>query len=287
MSNKVVITCDSTSDLSSQSIEKYGIKVNPLTILKDDKMLRDGIDITSKDIFEYKNSTGKLPKTCASNLAELNAFFTEHYDENSGHVHFSISGEMSSTFSNSKIAGASFEKLYTVDSRNLSTGIGLLILKACELRDEGKSAKEIYDYVEEMKHRVDSSFVLDTLEYLHKGGRCSSVAVLGANILRLKPCIEVVQGKMDVGKKYRGNLKDVLISYVKDRLADIDNIEHDRIFVTNTMVKYTSIVEDVKNYIKENYPFKEILETHAGSTISVHCGPECLGILFVRKTQVK
>lgn len=287
MKKKVIISSDSTCDLSRELVEKYDVKIFPLNIVRDTETLLDGVELSLYDVFDYKNKTGKLLKTSAPSVGQLE----EHINtlvKDVDIVHFSISGEFSSAYNNMRLVSDENPSVYPIDSRNLSTGIGLQVLKACELRDEGKSAAEITEYITEMSARVDASFVLDTLEYLYKGGRCSGVAALGANLLKLKPCIEVVEGKMTVGKKYRGKLADVLLSYVDDRLSDIDNIEHDRIFVTSTMLEqHHDLVELVINKLKNEYSFKEIIETQAGCTVGAHCGPDTLGILFVRKSPLK
>ena len=210
--------------------------------------------------------------------------FFDGLPENDGVINFTISGEMSSTFMNSKLAAEERENIYTVDSQNLSTGIGLLILTACDLREQGLSAKEIYEKIEATKPLVRSSFVLDTLEFLHKGGRCSAVAALGANLLKLKPCIEVENGKMDAAKKYRGKLDLVIESYIKDKLANYENINNDKVFITHTMDdENLYIVDKMVQFVKDNYDFKNVYTSTAGCTVSVHCGPNTLGILYIDK----
>ncbi len=216
-------------------------------------------------------------------MVEWSEFF-DSFGENDGVVNFALSSEMSSTFTNSHVAASEREDIYTIDSQNLSTGIGLLILTACDLREQGFSAKEIYEKIEALKAYVRSSFVIDTLEFLHKGGRCSAVAALGANLLKLKPCIEVANGKMGVAKKYRGKITDVIRNYVKDKLADYDKIDNDKVFITHTMDdENIFIVDEMVNYIKENYDFKNVYVSTAGCAISVHCGPNTLGILYIDK----
>lgn len=279
----IIISTDSTCDLPKELIEKYDIKVLPLNIVSETETKKDGIEIKAKDVFEYQKATGKLLKTAAANLAEWEEFF-DSFPENDGVINFTISGEMSSTFMNSKLAADERENIYTIDSQNLSTGIGLLILTACDLREQGLSAKEIYEKIEATKPLVRSSFVLDTLEFLHKGGRCSAVAALGANLLKLKPCIEVENGKMDAAKKYRGKLSDVIANYIKDKLSNYDNINNDKVFITHTMDdENLYIVDEMVKYVKENYDFKNVYTSTAGCTVSVHCGPNTLGILYIDK----
>ena len=279
----IIITTDSTSDLSPELIQKYGIKVLPLNIVSETDSKKDGIEINAKDVFEYQRKTGKLLKTAAANVAEWEDFF-DNLPENDGVVNFTISSEMSSTFTNSKLAADERNEIYTIDSRNLSTGIGLLILTACDLREQGLSAKEIYEKIEALKPYVRASFVIDTLEFLHKGGRCSAIAALGANLLKLKPCIEVKDGKMGVAKKYRGKITEVIPKYIKDKLAEFDKINPDKVFITHTMDdENIYIVDEMLKYIKDNYNFKNVYTSTAGCTVSVHCGPNTLGILYIDK----
>ena len=279
----IIISTDSTSDLSPELIEKYGIKVLPLAVVSDEGSKKDGIEITGKDVIEYQSTTGKMLKTAAANMSEWEDFF-DSFGENDGVVNFTISGKMSSTFNNSRMAAAERENVYTIDSQNLSTGIGLLILTACDLREQGLSAKEIYEKIEEIKPLVRSSFVIDSLEFLHKGGRCSAVAALGANLLKLKPMIVVENGKMDVAKKYRGKITDVIKTYVKEQLADIDNINLDKVFLTHTMTDENMfIIDEMYKYVTENYDFKNVYVSTAGSTVSVHCGANTMGILYIAK----
>ncbi|MBQ5591076.1 MAG: DegV family protein [Clostridia bacterium] len=279
----IIISTDSTSDLSKELIEKYDIKVLPLSIVSDTDSKKDGIEITARDVFKYQRESGKLLKTAAANMVEWGEFF-DSFGENDGVINFTISGEMSSTFTNSRIAAEERNEIYSIDSQNLSTGIGLLILVACELREQGLSAKEIYEKIEEIKPKVRASFVIDTLEFLHKGGRCSAVAALGANLLKLKPCIEVANGKMGVSKKYRGKITDVIATYVKEKLENYENIDNSKVFITHTMDDENMfIVDEMVKFVKDNYDFKNVYTSTAGCTVSVHCGPNTLGILYIEK----
>ena len=279
----IIISTDSTSDLSKELIEKYDIKVLPLSIVSDTDSKKDGIEITARDVFKYQRESGKLLKTAAANMVEWGEFF-DSFGENDGVINFTISGEMSSTFTNSRIAAEERNEIYSIDSQNLSTGIGLLILVACELREQGLSAKEIYEKIEEIKPKVRASFVIDTLEFLYKGGRCSAVAALGANLLKLKPCIEVANGKMGVSKKYRGKITDVIATYVKEKLENYENIDNSKVFITHTMDDENMfIVDEMVKFVKDNYDFKNVYTSTAGCTVSVHCGPNTLGILYIEK----
>ncbi len=285
-SKPVMITSDSTTDLGEMLINRYGIKILPLGVVLGDKVYADGIDITPDDIYAYHDRTGQLAKTTATNQAEHLQFFKQFTDEGYAVVHFTISSGFSSTYANACLAAEELPDVHVVDTQNLSTGGGLLVVAAAELAKSGKDAAEIAEAVREIVPNVDASFVVDNLEYLHKGGRCSAVAALGANLLRLKPCIEVKNGKMGVGKKYRGKYDAVLREYVAERLADQDDIQLDRVFVTHAGCD-PKLVEEIAALVKKTLPFEEVLVTRAGATISAHCGANTLGVLFIRKTPLK
>ena len=282
---KIYITSDSTSDLSPEIRERFNIKTIPLFVSLGEKNFVDGVDIVPEDIYDYYNKTGKLPKTASTNIGEFAEFFRSIWDEDTAIIHFAVSSEMSSSFNNAKIAAQEFSNIYVIDSRNLSTGIGLLMISAANMANDGMKPEEIVEKLNDIIPRVDSSFVLDNLEYLHKGGRCSAVAMLGANLLKLKPCIEVKNGKMDVGKKYRGKFGDVLKTYAKERLLDAGDIEQDFIFVTHAGCNMDDVMA-VVDEVKKIAPFKEVFLTRAASTISSHCGQYTLGVLFIRKNPV-
>ncbi len=283
--SKIIISSDSTCDLSPELIEKYDIKILPLNIVSETESKKDGIEINAFEVFDYQRKTGKLLKTAAANVAEWEDFFAS-FGNDCEIINFTISSDMSSTFTNSKLAGEELGNVYCIDSKNLSTGIGLLVLTACELREQGLSAKEIYQKIEELKPYVRSSFVIDTLEFLYKGGRCSALAALGANLLKLKPCIEVANGTMGVAKKYRGPITEVIKKYIQDKLENIDKIKLDKVFITHTVEeKNRFVVDEVVDFVKQNYNFENVYETVAGCTVSVHCGPNTLGILFIEKPE--
>lgn len=284
--SKIIISSDSTCDLNQELIDRYQIKILPLSVTLGEAAYRDGIDITPDDIYDHHAKTGQLPKTSAINIAESAEFFTELAKDGNAVIHFTISSSMSATYNNASVAAEDFENVYVVDSKNLSTGNGLLVISAAEMAEQGMDPKAIAEKVRELATCVDASFVVDNLEYLVKGGRCSAVAAFGANLLQIKPCIHVKNGAMGVGKKYRGKFEKALISYVADRLADADDICLDRVFVTHAGCE-PKIVESVVEAVKNMLPFKEILVTRAGCTVSAHCGANTLGVLFVRKTPLK
>lgn len=279
---RVIVTADSTCDLSPELLARYGVATAPLYIVKGETSYRDGVDITPKDIFAYFEESGKVPTTAAVSVADYHAFFSRFVEDGCEVVHINISSGFSSCFQNACIVAAELEGVYPVDSLNLSTGSGLTVIRACELAKEGKTGAEIASELQSYVQRVEASFVIDTLTYLHKGGRCSSVAALGANLLGLKPCIQVEDGKMHVGKKYRGKLGDCILRYVEDRLKGRDDVDKERIFITHSGCS-PEVVRSVQKKLEELGPFGEVLETVAGCTISNHCGPGTLGILFVKK----
>lgn len=283
MSKHIIISSDSTCDLNQELIDRYQIRILPLGVTLGDTIYRDGVDITPDDIYAYHAKTGQLPKTSAINMTESAEFFAELTKDGSAVIHFTLSSSMSATYNNARVAAEDFEDVYVVDSKNLSTGNGLLVIAAAEMASRGMGPKEIAEKVSTLADCVDASFVVDNLEYLAKGGRCSAVAAFGANLLQLKPCINVKNGAMGVGKKYRGKFEKVLIGYVADRLADKDDIDLDRVFVTHAGCD-SKIVEDVVEAVKNTLPFKEVFVTRAGCSISSHCGANTLGVLFVRKT---
>ena len=280
---RIRISADSTCDLSKELLEKYDVAITPLYIRLGEKDLKDSIEVTRDDIFSYVERTKSIPKTAAVNVGDYVDFFTKVKEEGyDGIVHFTISADMSSCYQNACLAAGTFENVYIVDSRTLSTGIGHLVLDACELRDEGKTAKEIFDILEERKQKLDVSFVLDTLRYLALGGRCNSLLAFGANILNIKPSIQVKEGKMGVDKKYRCSFERAVVRYINDKLADHDSLNLKRIFITDS-----GCSDEVRNAAEEavlkNAPFAEVIHTRAGCTVSSHCGPNCIGILFYRK----
>lgn len=286
MAEKIVITSDSTTDLSPELIERYGIKTLPMRITLGDKTYRDTIDIVPDDIYEHQRKYGELPKTCATNVGECTDFFKPFVDEGFSVIHFTISSEMSSTYNNSVIAASEFDNVYIVDTRNLSTGGGLLMLAACDMIKAGKSAKEIANECTRLAAYVDASFVIDSLEYLYKGGRCSALSVMGANLLKLKPCIEVKNGKMGVGKKYRGKFAEVLKQYTEDRLANREDLVKTRVFITHAGCA-KDVVDSIAQIVKSKGIFDEVYVTRAGCTVSSHCGANTLGVLFIRNSEVK
>ncbi|MBE6761427.1 MAG: DegV family protein [Ruminococcaceae bacterium] len=283
---KIQICSDSSCDLGKALCERYGIILNPFRITLGDESLIDGVEVTPDDLYAFHDRTGTLPKTSATNMAEHLEFFEKQLENAEEVLFFTISSTMSANNRAANLAAEELENVYVIDSANLSTGVGLLIIAAAEMAEQGLSAKEIVEKIEELKSKVNASFVIDSLEYLHKGGRCSAVAALGANLLKLKPCIEVKNGSMGVSKKYRGKYGEVLKTYANERLADLDNIITDHVFVTHAGCD-DEIVNSVASIVKETLNPKELHITRAGATVSVHCGRNTLGVLFLQKTDVE
>ena len=281
MTEKIIITSDSTTDLSPELREKYNIVTMPLVVSLNDVDHLDGVDITPEDIYRNYAANKTLPKTAAPNLADCAEFFRQFTEQGYSVVHFTISSEMSSTYQNSVIAAEDFDNVYVVDSRNLSTGGGLLVIRAAELAARGMRAGMIAEECRRLAPCVDASFVIDSLEFLHKGGRCSTVALLGANLMNFKPCILVKDGAMTVGKKYRGKYDQVLLKYIEDRVGDGHDIDKSHVFITHAGCD-PEVVDACVAKLKTLGDFPNIHVTRAGCTVSSHCGRNTLGVLFIR-----
>ena len=279
---KIKITSDSTCDLPQELIEKYAIRLLPLYITVDGKTYRDGVDIRAAEMLAMTEKNGGTPKTAANNIQDYLDLFAAALKDYDAVIHFTISASMSACYQNACLAAEEFENVYVIDSANLSTGQGHLVLDACEMAEAGVDAETIVAEIEARKEKVDTSFVVDTLEYLRRGGRCSALAAMGANLLKLHPCISVKDGAMGVGKKYRGNMKTCLTEYVKDRLAEPDTVDTRRIFITDSGVS-EEIRQLVEDTVLSIVPFETVIHSQAGCTVSCHCGPGTLGVLFFRK----
>ena len=279
---RIKITSDSTCDLSSQLLKEHNISLTSLIVIKDEQEYRDGINIQPEDIFQHVAQGGSLCSTAALGVGAYEDHFRQYADSYDGVIHISLGSGFSSSYQNARLAAEDFPNVRVVDSMNLSTGQGLVALKACELAKTMDDLDQIHAALVDFASRVEASFLLDRLDYMVKGGRCSAAAALGANLLNLKPCIEVKDGKLGVVKKYRGNYAKCLANYVKDRLDGREDLEHDTLFVTCTPVTnecYAAVMEAVSAYGR----FDTVYETTAGCTVSCHCGPGTLGVLFVRK----
>lgn len=279
----IKVTADSTCDLTPEILSKLNVTLTPLAIMVGEDTFHDGVDIHQEDVFRFVEQEGKTCKTAAVNVYEYHRLFEELLETYDAVVHINISSEFSSCYQNASLAAKSFENVYVVDSRNLSSGNGHVVYAAAEMAKLGMSAPEIVEKLNDLIPRVDASFVIDKLDYLYKGGRCTGLEAFGAKLLQIKPSIEVFDGKMVVGKKYKGSFDHALESYVKDKLKDLDDIDQTRVFITHTACA-PETVENVHELIRTLANFQEIIETRAGCTVSSHCGPYTLGILFLRKT---
>lgn len=280
----IKITADSTCDLSPEILKSMDITLIPLYILVGEESFRDGVDITPADIFNYVDNEGKTCKTAAINAYDYQSFFAELAPKYEAVIHICIGSGFSSCYQNAALAAKSFENVYVIDSQNLSTGSGHLVYEAALMAREGKKAEEICNKLEELVPRVDASFVIEHLDYLHKGGRCSGLEAFGAKLIQIKPCIEVLNGKMRVGKKYRGSFERCLDQYVGDRLLDQDDIDYSRLFITYSTCP-EPVLAKVEDAVRRYADFAEIIQTKAGCTVCSHCGPNTLGILFKRKNK--
>ena len=278
----IKILSDSTCDLSAQLLTENNITLVPLTVVKADEQFKDGITITPTDIFQHVANGGALCSTSANSVGEYADMFAEYVPNYDGIINITLCSGFSSCYQNACLAAEDFPSVRVIDSQNLSTGQGLVVLKACELAKTAADLDELAAELIAFTEKVESSFLVDKLDYLVKGGRCSSAAALGANLLNLKPCIEVKNGKMVVAKKYRGNYAKCLANYVKDRLANRDDLDRNILFVTKTVVS-DECYDAVKSAVNEYGHFGTVYETDAGCTVSCHCGPGTLGVLFVRK----
>ena len=277
---RLKITADSACDLSPALLSQYDITLFPLTVTLAGAALLDGVEVTPEDIYAHVAKGGDLPVTSAVNPAsyqEKFAAFSQQYDTL---IHVSLSSDISACYQNACIAAAEFPNVFVVDSKNLSTGYGHLVLEAALMGQTTMTAQEIVGRLTTLVPRVRTSFVLGRLDYMKKGGRCSTVAALGANLLKLKPAIAVTNGKMGVTKKYRGSMEAALKSYVADQLRGREDLMLHRIFITHSGVS-DAMVALVKEEIARYAAFQEVIVTRAGCTISSHCGPDCLGILFL------
>lgn len=281
----IAITTDSTCDLPQRFIDENDITVVPLTVLLGDTVYRDGVDIKPDDVYSFVEKTGKLPKTSAVTPAEYFEVFKQLTDEGKKVVHIGFSSGLSSSFQNACVAASEFDNVFCVDSKTLCTAQGLLVLKACDYREKGMDAKKIADRVTKLVPKVSATFVLDGLEYLHKGGRCSSVARFGANVLGIKPSIAVDNqtGKLEVSKKYRGKIELVYKQYIADRMNEIKRIQPDRVVIAESGGVSSHIIAFAKGVIEGKDKFNQVIVADAGCTISSHCGPKTFAIFYIKK----
>ena len=281
MSKPVCITSDSTCDLSAELIQRYQIKIIPLTITLGTESFFDDGHFTPLDMYRRYRQDGTLPQTSAPGVQEFIDFFRPFVDAGGQVVHLSISTELSSTDNNARLAAAELGgDVFPVDSRMLSTGVALLAVEGAECRDRGMGAAEIAAHLEALTEKVDTSFVLDTLDFMRKGGRCSNFAALGANLLKLKPALEMRDGKLGVYKKYRGAIEHVYRQYITERLSG-KSVRPGHVFLTTSGEIAPELVDELEVLVQQLSGAKEVHRALAGCTISTHCGPKTLGVLFL------
>jgi len=281
---EVLITADSTCDLPQAIVAERKVEIIPLSILLGEKEYLDGVNITPADIFAYVEAHDELPKTAAVPPSTYFDVFGRAVSEGKKVVHIALSSAISSTYQNACMAAEEFDDVYVVDSRSLCTAMGLLVLRACDMRDKGMDAKKIADRINKLVPKVSTSFVLNSLEYLHRGGRCSGVARFGANVLGIKPSIAVDEnGAMDVAKKYRGKMEAVYEQYISDALSQVDKMDQSRIVIATSGGVDARTIAFAKGMMEGRGHFGEVIVADAGCTISSHCGPKTLAIFYIRK----
>lgn len=278
----IKILSDSTCDLPKELLAKHNITLIPLTVIKNNADFKDGVDITPADIFAHVVAGGALCSTSAGSVGEYEDVFQSYAKEYDAVIHISLGSGFSSSYQNACVAASDFDNVYCLDSMNLTTGQGFIVLKAAAMAQAGMEPKAIVEELNKIAPKVEASFLVDKLDYLAKGGRCSSAAALGANLLNLKPCIEVKDGKMSVVKKYRGNYAKCLGSYVKERLENREDIDRDTLFITRTVIS-DDCARAVYEAVDVHGHFTNVYTTTAGCTISCHCGPGTLGVVFMKK----
>ncbi len=282
MNKPVIITADSTCDISEKLKEQLQIAVLPLTVMEGDQAFKDGVDITPARIYDDYRQKGQLPKTAAISPQEFTDFFTPLVEKGCEVVHLDISSKLSGSYQNACISAMELEGIYPIDTTHLSSGMALMLLEACRLRDEGRSAWEISEYLNAYREKVRTSFVVDTLEFIRKGGRCSGVTALGANLLHIKPCLEMHDGELKVGKKYRGAMRKVYAQYIRDKLTT-DDVDPRAAILVNSGEIPEEVLEELAALAKELVPFETFLTAQAGCTVCSHCGPGTVGMFYAVK----
>ena len=282
MMKPVMITADSTVDLSPELLERYDIRILPLMITLGEKSFFDGHTFTVEDMYARFRLDGTLPKTSARSVQDFSDFFRSFTEQGCAIVHFDISSELSNSYNAARMAASELEDVYVVDSRMLSTGIGLLAIDAAECREKGMDARSIAERMETLKEKVSTSFVLDTLTFMWKGGRCTGVTAFGANLMRIKPSLEMHDGKLEVGRKYHGAMRSVYRKYITDRLEG-RKVRPGHVFLTESGEIAQETIAELEELIREKTGCNELHHTIAGATISSHCGPGTLGVLFIEE----
>ncbi len=279
--SEIIISSDSTCDLSKDLLDKYQIAIMPLSVMLGTESFKDGVDIVPQNIFDYFDKTGNLPKTAAPSVSEYQEFFKQFVEQGKTVVHINISSKASGSYGFAAAAAKEFEgKVYVVDSHALSTGQGLLVMKACDLREQGKNGEEICNTLLSLRGKVNTSFIPDTLLYLYKGGRCSTLSYYGSKVLSIHPMIDMKDGQLYPKKKYIGKMSRCLKNYINDLVEEYPLYDKTRCFITHSSADQ-ELVNQAKSAVKELFHFDEIIETVAGSIITSHCGKNTIGVLFI------
>ena len=276
---QVVITADSAADIPKDIAAKYDIKIMPMCVIFNGKAMHDGVNITANQIFDYVKETGEIPKTSAVSPGEYMDFFAPFIEEDKAVVHLSFCSDLSSTHRNARIATSRLPDVYPLDSRSLGGGISLLALKACEMRDKGMNAEEIYSNLSSLIPKVRVSYLLDSIDFLRRSGRCSAAAAWSANLLSIKPCAAMIDGKIEVTKKYRGKGKAVRLQYANEQLGNYKNIDFSAAFIYHSGIEKSELSE-IEGLLK-NAGFKQVITAFTGCMISLHSAPNALGIHFI------
>lgn len=278
---KVVISVDSAADLPKDIADKYGIEIMPMNVIVDGNEKKDGVDITASELFDYVENKGRIPKTSAVPPAEYTEFFERLTKGGESVIHLSFCSELSSTCRNAKMASESMENVYVIDTHNLAGGISLLAIKGCEMRDNGFGAEEINKNLTELVPDAKVSYILDSIDFLRRSGRCSAAKAFGANLFSVKPCAAMVNGKIEVIKKYVGKSKAVRLQYADEQLENTDNIDFSTAFIFHSGVNKSELSE-IENLLK-NKGFEQIITAFTGCMISLHSGRKAIGIHFLKK----
>ena len=277
----VVITVDSAADLPKNVADKYGIEIMPMNVIIDGEEKKDGVGITASELFDYVENTGRIPKTSAVPPAEYTEFFERFTKEGKAVVHLSFCSELSSTCRNAKMASENMKNVYVIDTHNLAGGISLLAIKGCEMRDNGFSAEEISKKMTELISDARVSYILDSIDFLRRSGRCSAAKAFGANLFSVKPCAAMVDGKIEVIKKYIGKSKAVRLQYANEQLENTDNIDFSTAFIYHSGVDKSELSEIEK--LLENKGFEQVITAFTGCMISLHSGRKAVGIHYLMK----
>lgn len=279
----IKITTDSTCDLPDALLQENDITVVPLGIVKGEKLYRDGVDIHPADIAAHVDAGGDITTTNAVNAADYYDLFSRLLEKYDAVIHINLGAEFSCCYQNAQIAAAELPEVYVVDSANLTVGIGEMALRAARSARAGKTPAEIVAELEDLRTRAEVSFVMERLDYMKKGGRCSTVTAIGANLLKLRPCVEVIDGKMSVTKKYRGSMERVVAEFLHDRLDGRTDIDTERVWLVDSAFG-PELADAAREVLQEDERFGRILEGKTGCTIFSHCGPNTLGLVFFRKS---